>query len=164
MTKLATISISDVALCNGGTTGTSSTLRFDVLFKPPLHLTGTSCYLQLKSLILQDLESQLGHIIKDYITYEVSINLRQINSWYKRGEFVGGDYTQSEGLNSVVGYFNTMTSSEFPRVLVDVPDGPQVLTVIVRRIDGTNIVTNEANKSSFVYVTLLAELIPINLL
>ena len=137
--------------------------EFTTSFLPPNNVSGRSCYLKVTNVAA--MRSANNHLTP-YTIYMVTMDFPQPYSYGSVNDAVGqtvvndGKLIERHNRNIVVAMFKTgkeQTSytSVFPRILVDIPDGPQYVTVGLWRTDGP--VTHDKDQLSVIY-----ELTPID--
>lgn len=148
---------------------------FDIYFTPPEPVSGQSCYLQVRHCSIME-EVDEGSTVPES-TYLVSFDWRQPNSFASIYDEInigtnyrkGFGFKQSNPYNNVVAIVNRRTlelpaNVEFPRVLVDIPEGPHTLKITVSRVPENIADLGTTNASDHLpwNVSLLADLIPVD--
>lgn len=112
---------------------------FDILFKPPEPIAGKHCLMTVKNVALEFMTPEADST-ELFNTYLVSMNMRQpssfvsVNDSYPVSSNAGDGLTMLRGFNEVVGIVQPFKGfSNDLSFLVEVPTGPQVVTVTVQR-------------------------------
>lgn len=137
--------------------------EFITSFTPPSNVSGRSCYLKVTNVAA--MRAANSHLTP-YTIYMVTMDFSQPFSYGSINDPVGqtiantGQLIERQSKNRVVAMFKTgkeqtAYTSVFPRILVDIPDGPQYVTVGLWRTDGP--VQNNKDQLSVIF-----ELTPID--
>jgi len=112
---------------------------YDILFKPPEPVAGKHCVMTVKNAALE-FSTIAADTEELFWTYLVSLNLRQpssfcsVNDDYPVSSDGGDGLTMLRGSNQVVAVVQPFKGfSNNSQFVVDIPNGPQLLTVTVQR-------------------------------
>lgn len=117
--------------------------EFTTSFLPPNNVSGRSCYLKVCNIAAMRAHNQ--HL-EPYTTYMLTMDFPQPMSFGSINDSVAytapsdGRLIEKQCRNRVVAFFNTgketaAYTSIFPRVMVEIPDGPQYVVVSLWRTD-----------------------------
>lgn len=137
--------------------------EFTTSFIPPSNVSGRSCYLKVCNIAA--LNATSVHL-EPYTTYMLTMDFSQPFSYGSINDSVGsviasdGRIKEKQCRNIVVGLFQTVKEgtvfqSVYPRILVEIPDGPQYIKVGLWRTDA-------ACADDLDQISVLFELTPID--
>lgn len=144
--------------------GTYGTMT--VPFRPPPNVAGRTCYLRVVNASLMGKD----HFIASVDTYYITMDLTQSMSYASMNHAIGGTTAEPGAFvcqdtpNQVVAMMTTgrqtgadteflgMILGEQPRILVDIPEGPQYVTINVYRGNGA-LVTGIPHLALFMEIT-----------
>ena len=139
----ATCTLSSQTVANNGHS------EFTTTFIPPINCSGRSCYLKVTAICPMVTQ---GTSLSQFVTYFVTMDLPQPFSYAsinnsinpvlavgdkrlvvkdRKSQVVGMFTTGGVGVagGGGSGGFQTITNTSFPRILVEIPDGPRDITV-----------------------------------
>lgn len=151
----------------GEATVSDNHVEFTTSFLPPSPVSGRSCYMKVTNVAAMQEEDVA---LDQFCTYYVTMNLYQplsfasVNDTVFQAAFADGRLVHKQSRNQIVGIISTggvttsganagglstQVQANFPRILVEIPDGPQYVRVGLYKAAGN--ITNALDQLSVMF-------------
>jgi hypothetical protein len=131
----------------GEATVSNNHAEFTTSFLPPSPVSGRSCYLKVTNVAaMQEEDVALSQFCTFYVTMSLyqPLSFASVNDTVFQAAFADGRLVHKQCRNQIVGFittggvstsginaggFSSQVQTNFPRILVEIPDGPQYVVV-----------------------------------